>query len=61
LKKKLQTYSSESNEAKLAVADQLSEGSKQRVPTDAKVVTDDINYIALKTVEDPSILFDGMV
>ncbi len=61
LKKKLQTYSSESNEAKIAVADQLSEGSKMRVPTDAKVVTDDINYISLKTVEDPSLLFDGMI
>lgn len=60
LKKALQIYSSESEEAKSAVADQLSEGSQQKVPTDANVVQKDIDAISIKTVEDPTLLFDGL-
>jgi len=60
LKKSLQIHDSESPEARMAVADQLSEGSKEKVPTNAKVVQKDIDTISMKTVEDPTLLFDGM-
>ncbi len=58
LKKALQIYSAESAEAKSAVADQLSEGSQEAVPSDAKVVQKDIDAISLKTIENPGILFN---
>jgi len=60
LKNALRLYDSESDEAKVAVADQLSEGSQQRVPTDSDVIRKDIDAISMRTVEDPTILFDGL-
>lgn len=57
LKQALQRFDSESLEAKAAVANKLSEGSKQKVPKDNKIVDQDIDEISQRTTSSPDILF----
>lgn len=56
LKRALQHYDSESAQAKDAVANKLSQGSRLKVPTSDKLVDQDIDAIAIKTVENPDLL-----
>ena len=57
LKTQLQQYEVDSHEAHLAVAGELSKGSKGVVPKDDKVVQFDLDMISLKTTENPNLLF----
>ncbi len=57
LKGELQKYEVDSPEAHQAVASILSTGSAQKVPTTEKVIQYDLDVIAMKTVENPSLLF----
>jgi len=57
LKKALQNYDSESLQAKEAVAHKLSQGSRLQVPSSDKLINRDIDAIAIKTVENPDLLF----
>ena len=57
LKGELQKYEVDSPEAHNAVASILSVGSKQKVPTSEKVVQYDLDVIAMKTVQNPDLLF----
>jgi hypothetical protein len=56
LKSALQHFDSESQQAKEAVASKLSEGSKQRVPSNDNLINRDIDEIAIRTVENPDLL-----
>lgn len=57
LKRALQSYDSESLQAKEAVAHKLSQGSRLQVPSSDKLIDRDIDAIAIKTVENPELLF----
>lgn len=57
LKQKLQKYEVDSKEAHVAIADELSKGSKQKVPDHEKVVQYDLDVISMKTIDDPNLLF----
>lgn len=57
LKGELQKYEVDSPEAHNAIANELSRGSKQKVPKDEKVVQYDLDVISMKTTEDPNLLF----
>ena len=57
LKGALQKYEVDSPEAHSAVASILSAGSAQKVPSHEKVVQFDLDVIAMKTVENPDLLF----
>lgn len=56
LKRALQLHDSESLQAKDAVANKLSQGSRMKVPASDNLVDQDIDAIALKTVENPDLL-----
>ena len=56
LKTMLQKYDSESAEARDAVSNKLSQGSKQKVPNNEQIIGMDLDEISLRSAEDPNLL-----
>lgn len=56
LKTMLQKYDSESEEARDAVSTKLSQGSKQKVPKNEKIIEMDLDEISIRSAEDPNLL-----
>lgn len=58
LKRKLQLFDALSPNAQKAIAETLSKGSKKQVDPNHKIVGMDMDEIALKTLENPDLLYN---